>query len=287
MAPVPHVPRPPSPVPSGRSVLQRSVKAVAAGADVLRRPSPGVVVLIYHRVGGGSGTAVDLAPELFDEQMAVLAGTGSVVTLEAALAELEAEPTLDAAPRIVITFDDGTADFVDVALPILERHRLPVTLYAATGFIDEGRPFPDDGAPVSWSGLRDASATGLVDVGSHTHTHQLLDRLSPAQVPAELDRSIELIGEHLGRVAADFAYPKALLGSPAAEHAVRARFRSAAVAGTRPNRPGATDPHRLARSPVQVGDGMTWFRRKVAGGMGLEDDLRRLANRRRYASATS
>jgi hypothetical protein len=32
---------------------------------------------------------------------------------------------------------------------------------------------------------------------------------------------------------------------------------------------------------------MTWFRRKVAGGMGLEDDLRRLANRRRYASATT
>jgi peptidoglycan/xylan/chitin deacetylase (PgdA/CDA1 family) len=274
-------------VPSAKDLLQRSVKGAAAGADVLRRPPPGVVVLIYHRVGGGSGTAVDLAPELFDEQMAVLAEGRSVVTLEAALTELAGSPSVPAARRVVITFDDGTADFVDVALPILERHRLPATLYAATAFIDGGRAFPDDGTPVSWSALRDACATGLVDVGSHTHSHQLLDRLPPEQVPEELDRSIELIGEQLGREALDFAYPKALLGSPAAERAVRARFRSAAVAGTHANRYGATDPHRLARSPVQVGDGMTWFRRKVAGGMGLEDDLRRIANRRRYASATT
>ena len=31
---------------------------------------------------------------------------------------------------------------------------------------------------------------------------------------------------------------------------------------------------------------MRWFRRKAAGGMGLEDRLRDLVNRRRYADAT-
>jgi hypothetical protein len=76
-------------------------------------------------------------------------------------------------------------------------------------------------------------------------------------------------------------------GSPAADQAVRARFRSAAVAGTRPNPFGATDPYALARSPVQRSDGLRWFERKVAGGMALEDALRRLLNRRRYASATT
>ena len=65
------------------------------------------------------------------------------------------------------------------------------------------------------------------------------------------------------------------------------RFRSAAVAGTRPNRYGATDPMRVSRSPIQRSDGMRWFRRKVQGGMALEDDLRRVANRLRYAGASS
>lgn len=272
---------------SGRRVLQGSVKAAAAGADLLRRPPQGVVVLIYHRVGGGSGTAVDLSPSVFDRQMAALAAIGTVVTLAAALEELAAPLPPEPTTKIVITFDDGTDDFVDVAVPILVRHGLPATLYAATAFIEEGTPFPDDGRPASWSGLRDACATGLVDVGSHTHHHRLLDRLPAAEVADELDRSIELLTERLGRAPLDFAYPKALLGSPEAERAVRDRFRSASVAGTRPNPFGATDPHRLARSPIQVGDGMRWFGRKAAGGMGLEDSLRRVANRRRYASATT
>jgi hypothetical protein len=77
------------------------------------------------------------------------------------------------------------------------------------------------------------------------------------------------------------------MGSPEADIAVRARFASAAIAGTRPNPYGAADPYRLTRSPIQLSDGMDWFHRKVAGGMRVEDDLRRIANRRRYATATT
>jgi peptidoglycan/xylan/chitin deacetylase (PgdA/CDA1 family) len=271
-----------------KAAAQRAVKATAAARDVVRPPAPGVVILIYHRVGGGSGLDVDLPVAQFEEQIAWLASTGRVATLGNALTALPGgggPRSFDA--RIVVTFDDGTADFVEHAVPVLDRHRVPVTLFAATEFIDEQRPFPDDGVPLSWAALRDACTTGLVDVGSHTHRHRLLDRLAASEVDDELDRSIALIGEHLGRPPRDFAYPKALAGSAAADRAVRSRFRSAALAGTRPNRFGATDVFRLARSPVQVSDGRRWFRRKAAGGMGFEDDLRRLLNRRRYAGATT
>ena len=67
----------------------------------------------------------------------------------------------------------------------------------------------------------------------------------------------------------------------------RNRFRSAALAGTRPNRPGATDCYRLARSPIQVSDGMRWFTRKADGGMRMEDVLRHRVDRRRYRDRTS
>jgi len=59
------------------------------------------------------------------------------------------------------------------------------------------------------------------------------------------------------------------------------------VAGTRPNPYGGTDLYRLRRSPVQVQDGMVWFLRKARGGMALEDDLRVLRNRRRYAGTVT
>ncbi|HEX2562765.1 MAG TPA: polysaccharide deacetylase family protein, partial [Acidimicrobiales bacterium] len=263
------------------------MKGAAVAADAVHRPPRGLVVLIYHRVGGASGLELDLPMDLFAAQAEALAASGRVVSLGEALGWLRrpdnGRDNGAADDPVVITFDDGTADFVEHALPVLERHRLPVTLYAATAFIDEGRPFPGDGVPLSWSGLADACATGLVDVGSHTHGHRLLDRLPADQVGEELGRSIELIGEHLGRPPVDFAYPKAVAGSAAADQAVRRRFRSAALGGARPNPPGATDRYRLARSPIQSSDGMRWFQRKVRGGMAAEEELRRLINRWRYA----
>jgi peptidoglycan/xylan/chitin deacetylase (PgdA/CDA1 family) len=220
---------------------------------------------------------------MFDEQMAALAHTGNVVSLEAALQALRDEPH---EPCIAVTFDDGTADLVDVALPILVRHRIPSTWYLATSFIDEQRPF-ESGPPLTWPAVREACSTGFVSIGSHTHRHRLLDRAADTEVADELDRSIGSITENVGSPPLDFAYPKALLGSSGAQAAVRSRFRSAALAGTRANVAGRADAYQLARSPIQVNDGKVWFERKVAGGMAFENTMREAVNRLRYAKAAT
>ena len=259
-----------------KAAMRTLVKAAAATA-----PAPdGTVVLIYHRVGPGGGE-VTLPKATFAEQMAELADGGGLGTLDDLL-----EPD-GRRPRVVVTFDDGTADIAEHALPILVEHRAPMLLYVATAFVEEKREFPGGGTPVSWAALRDCVATGLVTIGSHTHTHALLDRAAPAVVVDELERSSRLIEDRLGISPTHFAYPKAVPGSSAADREVRQRFRTAALAGTRPNRPGRTDLHRLARSPIQRSDGMRYFRQKVAGRMRLEDDLRRAANRVRYLRATT
>lgn len=271
-----------------KQLARRALKASARAADRIRPPGPGVVILCYHRVGAGSGLELDLDRGRFEDQMAALAERGRVVPLDRALDAL-ADPAPSPAPavQIVVTFDDGTADFVDTALPILERFSVPVVLYVATAFVDEQRPFPYGAPPLSWQALRDATATGLVTVGSHTHTHVLLDRVPEHIALDELDTSVRLIGEQLGARPQHFAYPKSVAGSRAADAAVRARFASAALAGMRANDYGRTDPHRLARSPVQSSDDMDAFAAKARGGMWLEDDVRRAVNRFRYARATS
>ena len=268
------------------SVARTTLKVTSAAIDAVRRPPPGLVVLIYHRVGRRSAIEVDLPRAAFADQMAFLAAHTTVVGLSDGLARL-ADPSPERERLVAVTFDDGTADFADEALPEIVAHEVPVTLYVATDFVERGLPFPDDGTPISWAALRDAAATGFVDIGSHTHGHALLDRLPTGEIDAELDRSIDLIGERVGVRVDHFAYPKAVMGSPAADAAVRARFRSAAVAGTRVNEYGHTDPYRLARSPIQVSDGTRWFRAKVAGGMAFEDTLRGAVNRRRYRAVTT
>ncbi len=261
-----------------------AVKAAAAGVDVLRPASPGLVILIYHRVGGRSASQIDLSTARFDAQVAELADARRLVSLDEGLRRLEAADLADC--PVVLTFDDGTADWVDEALPVLVRHGVPATFYVATDFVERGVPFPADGQPISWSGLAELVASGLATIGSHTHTHALLDRADGPEAASELDRSTDLLGERLGIECAHFAYPKALRGSPAAEREVRGRFRSATLAGSRANEAGA-DVHRLTRTPIQVADGMRWFRRKAAGGMRLEDSARSLLNRGRYAGATT
>jgi len=269
---------------------RRVVKSAAELVDRVRPPARGIVVLIYHRVGRASTMQVDLPRAVFAEQMGWLAASGRVTTLDRALERLaEPEPPTDVAPGqdpVVITFDDGTRDLAQVAAPILADHGLPALLYVATDFVDTGRSFPDDGVPLTWDQLGELTASGWA-LGSHTHTHALLDRLSSDQVDEELDRSIELLASRVGAEANHFAYPKAVAGHPAAERAVRRRFRSAALAGTRANRYGETDPWRLARTPIQISDGRRWFDQKLRGGMGLEDGLRGAANRIRYARDSS
>ena len=259
--------------------------AAARARDRIRPPRSGAVVLIYHRVGATSPMSVDLPVAQFRDQVAALAGRAA--RLGDLLGPLSDGADLGSPNPVVVTFDDGTADVLDEALPVLVDHGVPMLLYLATQFVDEGRSFEFDGRPVSWAGLRDALASGLLEVGSHTHSHALLDRIPPGAVDDELDRSIALIEDNLGVTPCHFAYPKGLAGHAEARRAVEARFASAAVGGSRANEPGRTDPWALARTPVQVIDDDRRFAAKLDGGLALEEDLRSAVNRLRYRGRTT
>ncbi len=191
------------------AVLRSSVKWCSLALDLPRRRAAGIVILIYHRTGARTGGEADLPSALFSQQMEVLAASGRAVSLDVALRTLECQPAADAPDPVVVTFDDGTPDVADVAMPILQQFQIPATVYLATDFIERSRPFPADGRPLSWSAARDLVSTGLVTIGSHTHTHPRLDRLERPRVATELDRSIALIEERLGHRPEHFATPTA------------------------------------------------------------------------------
>ena len=259
-------------------------KRVAFVLDDVTPRLPGSVVLAYHRVGGRTISPVDLDSDTFRRQMAHIRAACSVQSLDAFVEYLQAGTTESEHDdhRVVLTFDDGTADFLDEVLPVLVEFSLPATVYVATGHVDSQENFPASAKPISWGGLREAVSTGLVTVGAHTHTHRLLDRCPVAVVADELDRSNERIAEEIGQHPQHFAYPKAVRAGGLAEREVKRRYRTAAIARTRPNERDHTDLHRLYRSPIQVADGWEGFQRKLLGGMRTEDDLRRLLNRWRY-----
>jgi peptidoglycan/xylan/chitin deacetylase (PgdA/CDA1 family) len=96
---------------------------------------------MYHRIGETEADPWKLAvpPELFDEQLQMLKRARTVLSLSE-FARLYRESHLPA-NATAITFDDGYACNALVATPLLEKHKLPATVFIATGLILSGEEF--------------------------------------------------------------------------------------------------------------------------------------------------
>jgi peptidoglycan/xylan/chitin deacetylase (PgdA/CDA1 family) len=258
-------------MPTGSSLARKAVKAAVLPGGMMTGRRPGdVVVLLYHKVGGRGGE-IDLPAALFERQLAMLAGRDRVLTLDQAVAG-------DRAGGVVVTVDDGYQDFHETVLPLLVRYQVPAVLYLATGLVAGEGAGPDDPEALTWSQLEEAVSTGLVTVGSHTHSHVDLSVAPERRCEEELTRSKGLIEDRLGIACQHFAYPWAV-GSPIADRLVRRLFASAALHAWRTNRAGAVDPWRLGRTPVLASDGLAFFRAKLQGRLDGEALAYRLLGR--------
>lgn len=100
-------------------------------------------ILIYHRVlerpDPMYADVIDAAA--FRWQMDVLANHFNVLPLSVAVSLMEKRRL---PPRAAcVTFDDGYADNVHVALPILRERGISATFFIATGFLDGGQMWND------------------------------------------------------------------------------------------------------------------------------------------------
>lgn len=100
-------------------------------------------VLIFHRVLREQDPLFpdEMHARRFEAVCGWLAGWFNVLPLDRAISALKAG-TLPARSAS-ITFDDGYADNLQVALPILRKHGLTATFFIATGFLDGGRMWND------------------------------------------------------------------------------------------------------------------------------------------------
>jgi peptidoglycan/xylan/chitin deacetylase (PgdA/CDA1 family) len=101
------------------------------------RGAPGrAIVLMYHRVAEEPDyLGMTVAPAIFARQLEVLRNRARVVPLAELVARL-ADATPLAEDQAAITFDDGYRDNLDNALPLLQAHGVPATVFVSTGFVD-------------------------------------------------------------------------------------------------------------------------------------------------------
>jgi peptidoglycan/xylan/chitin deacetylase (PgdA/CDA1 family) len=147
-----------------------------AVAGFRNRLFPGSLVLLYHRVAEPSTDPFDLCvtPRAFAEHLEVIRSLAHPISLGTLTRSLE----VGRIPRkgVVVTFDDGYADNLLAARPLLEAHDVPATFFITTGSIGSDCEYWWDqlerivlrhgpGQAAMGDGLLDDSSIGFEDYG--------------------------------------------------------------------------------------------------------------------------
>jgi len=154
-------------------------------------------ILVYHTISSPAEPLpgdIDISPKKFERQLAWLSRWHRVVRLD---------ETLGADSRVrgvAITFDDGFRDNLTVALPLLEKFRLPITLFVAAGLVGQANYLSADE-------LREIARHPLVTIGAHGLWHRHFTRLSKDEARLELRESRSLLKEITGRKIDLMAWP--------------------------------------------------------------------------------
>jgi peptidoglycan/xylan/chitin deacetylase (PgdA/CDA1 family) len=159
-----------------------------------------VPVLLYHSISSGpTEDAWQVRVADFAADMEAVARSGrTCVTASDYSRWMAGTKPLPAAP-VLVTFDDGYADFVDLAMPVLTRLGLTATLFVSTGYVDQP-------GMVSAAALRDLAGTP-VEIGAHSVHHRHLDNLPERQAGHEIRYSRRDLEDVLGTPVGAFAYP--------------------------------------------------------------------------------
>jgi peptidoglycan/xylan/chitin deacetylase (PgdA/CDA1 family) len=221
---------PPPPAPQGRP-RQIGVKqhALAASASILNacfgpRETEAFGILMYHRTvvppPNQPKPTWNVSPEEFEAQLAGLLRRGwQAWSLRQVLHCRQHQLPI---PRktFVVTFDDGYANNLLYAAPILARLHVPATLFVATAYLDSKDPLPSDDwsaagrpgvpkesfRPLTTEECLRLAGTGLVELGAHTHTHADF-RGRPDALIADLEQNLAVLRDQFGVEQPPFALP--------------------------------------------------------------------------------
>jgi peptidoglycan/xylan/chitin deacetylase (PgdA/CDA1 family) len=169
------------------------------------------------------------------------------------------------AKNIVITFDDGCASDLTVAIPVLRDAGFGATFYITLGFL--GRP-----GYLRPEQVREIAGLGF-EVGCHSMTHAYLSDLDEAGVRREMQPAKLELEEMIGGPVYHFSCPGGRWSPRVARVARECGYRSVATSRLGTNGP-RSDPFQLARVAVMrdtaISDfeamchGRNLWRRKIA-----------------------
>ncbi|MBR2179065.1 MAG: polysaccharide deacetylase family protein [Selenomonadaceae bacterium] len=105
---------------------------------------------------------------------------------------------------VLLTFDDGYSDSLSYALPELKSRNMKATFFINRWYIGKkakGYPY------ITESELKSLADEPLISLGSHTTSHEHLDKLSPERLAFELSDTKAYLEELTGKPVLALSYP--------------------------------------------------------------------------------
>jgi peptidoglycan/xylan/chitin deacetylase (PgdA/CDA1 family) len=210
-----------------------------------------VPILMYHYIRTNPdprdrvGFGLSVTPAMFRAQLDYLAQNGfHVVSLHQTVEAIRLHRPLPSRP-VVLTFDDGYADFYTTAVPELRRHGFTATEFVVSGFV--GRP-----GYLTWAQIQAVDGLGFT-IGAHTVNHVALASVAPARAVWEMRQSKLTLESTLHHPVLDLAYPYGSFTPSVAAEARQLGF-ECAVSTLPGNRHGSDTLLTLHR--VRIGGGI-------------------------------
>lgn len=243
----------PSPIPTSTLIPTPTFIQPVIAKTAFPVNSGQVPVLMYHYIGDYydpkistpnnnlmHGLAVRVLD--FDKQMSHLVEKKYKTIDMAKIRQLQASNSSIPKGYIMISFDDGYADFYTNAYPILQKYNIHGTVYIVSKFVGQS-------GYLTWDQIKEMQKSSLVSIGSHTLHHKYLTSLSTPEIQDEVANSKVELEQNLGASIPDFCYPYGNQNSLVVEAVQKAGYKTAVTTSNGNWKPG-TDPFLIPRQRI-------------------------------------
>ena len=171
-----------------KNYIKRSVSAAYGSTYRKFFPTSGVRILTYHSIGDEIPEDhlgyFNICPELFKQHMEFISENCHLISLS------EINHKSDG---VVVTFDDGYANNLRIAAPILENLNIPFTVFTTLEYIQSKNELY-----LSTAEIKELSELNCASIGSHCVTHSRLTECDDQQLEYELTYSKSFLEDLIG-----------------------------------------------------------------------------------------
>lgn len=226
-------------------------------------------ILMYHNVSLTKSEALTISTKKLEEQFSFLTHHGYKTYHFKELMDLNILPSTK---NIVITFDDGYVNQLDLVVPLLEKYDLKATFFVPLYYLGKTDEWNTSALNIMTVEQLHSLDPLRIELGFHSYYHKKYDELIEAEIKEDTALCFDTVSENSLSFSAIVAYPYGKLPRETSEkknficQLEAKQFKYGIRIGNRLNTFPFKKPFEIQRIDVKGEFSLKKFRRKIKFG---------------------